>query len=574
MAEPTWRDLPTHVLPTIFVAGPMKSGTTFLWDCIVSRFGPGAACGGFSPATSRRRRLNDPLHWSKRWDDEGCGARAFVLPPIASSTGEVCWHARKETPFVSSWGYTATPDAEAGGSVARYAGPSLPISYWAARRCSKEPLGFNADLTARCMADGLACSSDANGDLSTSGRGSSSGSSGVCACRPCHRHPGIDAFDRRSGHVRHEACASATRACVAPTCVGGERVRLTGRRRSQGGAYVFIGSGEASNHTTSSRRRRRRHLQEPPAPQMHQQRRFEVPSAFPTAASLATANISVSRVRTIEGNPSVLSGGGLGGMATALAALTTAVGRASLRFVVGVREPFDLALACWRWAARAAPARLARGPAGPFRRGLAVIEECDGLVGRTSKASAASSQTASSSSSSWPTALLALSDADATRHRACYQAASALNEAVDMLSGGLYALHLTQFLRAGVGGRQFLLVPTRALAAPVSLQAALATFLALPPLPSRRPDVSSGSRDGAAIRDEDFCRSPKNRNAAAAAAAGRLPGQNQNATLAAVQVRFRASQEGQRVARFYDAHHALLPELVAREGVSVVGSLT
>jgi len=94
----------------------------------------------------------------------------------------------------------------------------------------------------------------------------------------------------------------------------------------------------------------------------------------------------------------------------------------------------------------------------------------------------------------------------------------------------------------------------------------------LPPLPSRpAPPSSSGGHGGAAIGDEDFCRSPKNRNAAVAAA-GRLPGQN--VTLAAVEARFRASQEGQRVATFYDAHRALLPPLVAREGVSVVGSLT
>ena len=42
-----------------------------------------------------------------------------------------------------------------------------------------------------------------------------------------------------------------------------------------------------------------------------------------------------------------------------------------------------------------------------------------------------------------------------------------------------------------------------------------------------------------------------------------------NATIAEVKGTLAASKEGREVKAFFDAHHALLPELVRREGASV-----
>ena len=57
---------PRHaVMPTVFIAGPPKSASTFLWACVHSIFRPESVCGGGSV---------------EQWRDHDCGGRGFVLP--------------------------------------------------------------------------------------------------------------------------------------------------------------------------------------------------------------------------------------------------------------------------------------------------------------------------------------------------------------------------------------------------------------------------------------------------------------------------------------------------------------
>ena len=57
----------SRVMPTIFVAGPAKSGSTFLWDCLQASFHPETQCGGARRAAG--------------WGDGAC-AQPFVLPSL------------------------------------------------------------------------------------------------------------------------------------------------------------------------------------------------------------------------------------------------------------------------------------------------------------------------------------------------------------------------------------------------------------------------------------------------------------------------------------------------------------
>ena len=83
MSEPLWRDGLSRVMPTVFVAGPAKSGSTFLWECIHSAFHPQRVCGSTEAAG---------------WSDERCAGRRFVLPPLSSDvTQPACFRFEKES---------------------------------------------------------------------------------------------------------------------------------------------------------------------------------------------------------------------------------------------------------------------------------------------------------------------------------------------------------------------------------------------------------------------------------------------------------------------------------------------
>ena len=64
-----YRDGLGRVMPTVFVAGPAKSGSTFLWDCIHQTFHPQRVCGAVE-GPGRRRSYKDltrgrGLYWYK-----------------------------------------------------------------------------------------------------------------------------------------------------------------------------------------------------------------------------------------------------------------------------------------------------------------------------------------------------------------------------------------------------------------------------------------------------------------------------------------------------------------------------
>ena len=169
-------------------------------------------------------------------------------------------------------------------------------------------------------------------------------------------------------------------------------------------------------------------------------------------AELAAARISAERVLTLEGSPGVFC---LAPRSRLLAAIAPPPARARLRFVVGLRDPTELAFSYWAY-----------------------------LDGRRSKQTVDAHVAA---------AVDALRRATARgRARAAGRAAGRRRRAVALVlcvpaprgaedakvSGGLYALYLTHFLREGFAGSQFLLVASRALG-DAALPAALADFLGL-----------------------------------------------------------------------------------------------
>ena len=102
-----------RVMPTIFVAGPAKSGSTFLWDCVQQTFHPEQVCRG--PVAS--------------WADGPCGSRAFVLPAVGSEDSQpACLRFGKEGRFWTHWGRSAPGSRQY--TWRRYGGPPLPMEAW------------------------------------------------------------------------------------------------------------------------------------------------------------------------------------------------------------------------------------------------------------------------------------------------------------------------------------------------------------------------------------------------------------------------------------------------------------
>ena len=93
------------VIPTVYVAGPPKSGSSYLWSCLLGAFSPQTVCDG---------------EW-ERWSDGACDARPFLLPRICytPSAAASCWRPVKEGRWIT--GST---------SAAELAGPPLPLAHW------------------------------------------------------------------------------------------------------------------------------------------------------------------------------------------------------------------------------------------------------------------------------------------------------------------------------------------------------------------------------------------------------------------------------------------------------------
>ena len=89
---------PWQVMPTVFVAGPVKGGTTSIFDCLLSNFHPKRICGA-------------TVH---SWNDTACGSRRFVLPSIharlTSGSKALAVLPQKEGPF-GVWGHEDTTKA-------------------------------------------------------------------------------------------------------------------------------------------------------------------------------------------------------------------------------------------------------------------------------------------------------------------------------------------------------------------------------------------------------------------------------------------------------------------------------
>ena len=112
-ASATYKQPLGRVMPTIFVAGPAKSGSTFLWDCVQQTFHPEQVCGGTVSS----------------WADGPCGSRAFVLPAVGSEDSQpACLHFGKEGRFWTHWGRNAPGSRQY--TWRRYGGPALPMEAW------------------------------------------------------------------------------------------------------------------------------------------------------------------------------------------------------------------------------------------------------------------------------------------------------------------------------------------------------------------------------------------------------------------------------------------------------------
>lgn len=290
MAEPTFVDGLSRVMPTVFVAGPAKSGSTFLWECIHQSFHPQRVCGS---------------RGVEGWSDAACGGRRFALPALSADTAQpACYKFSKESSFWRYWG--RRPHM----TWTRYGGPRLPMDLWAldgascqARRrarFSSDQVGVRSFAGHRAMED--ACLRDMACPVA-GGRvpyDKPLPSSCLGECKPCTHHPGwVNNVEA--------PCAISPYRCASLTCAEAPYVPKVLRRQNY-----------SHYHT----------------------RAFSL-TAYPSLSALSDANVTSSRLSSIEGNPGIFQTPPR--HARALAALTTPAGRHRLRLIIGLRDPFDLA---------------------------------------------------------------------------------------------------------------------------------------------------------------------------------------------------------------------------------------
>ena len=454
---------PRHaVMPTVFIAGPPKSASTFLWACVHSIFRPESVCGGGSV---------------EQWRDHDCGGRGFVLPFLEYAAWRgPGFHPEKESKGWWPLGDLTNPRVGA-HTWRQFAGPRLPIRAWLGRW--KSPLMHDAvrwheSIDRMCMDSGAPrCAQRFNFSNVTD-------PSCVATCDPCEWVPS-------------ETCSTPPFPCASRACAP-------------------FGAGSKLAHA------------DPSYLDTHA-RSFAV-HAVVHRAELAAARISAERVLTLEGSPGVFC---VAPRSRLLAAIAPPPARARLRFVVGLRDPTELAFSYWayldgRRSKQTVDAHVATA--------VDALEACDSAADARGQ----------------PGALLGAADERWHSYFACLRRAA---PKIAKVSGGLYALYLTHFLREGFAGSQFLLVASRALG-DAALPAALADFLGLELPPN-------GTRACPA----------KARNVMTTSA--RLPAHN--LTEAEVKAWFLGpSPAGARLRAYFAPHEALLPPLVKREGVRVFGA--
>ena len=211
----TYKEHLGRVMPTIFVAGPAKSGSTFLWECIQQTFHPDKICNG--------RRAS-------QWSDSACGQRRFVLPALLADVSQpACLRFSKESSFWRYWG--RKPEV----SWQRYGGPRIPLAMWESDQVSlpcparrravgwadtaggPRALASHRQMEDICMQDvhcpSLAAHGGITGGSSTSGVPYATPLPAECrpTCSPCDLHPGwMNNFD--------EPCPFPPKPCDSQTC--------------------------------------------------------------------------------------------------------------------------------------------------------------------------------------------------------------------------------------------------------------------------------------------------------------------------------------------------------------------
>ena len=317
-----------RVMPQIFVAGPAKSGSTFLWDCLHQSFHPQRVCSSA-----------DALGWA----DARCGAGTrFVLPALAADvTQPGCLRPQKESSFWRYWG--RRPQV----TWARYGGPRLPMSDWAnvdgscakrrrsaSRRADDEESGPRKFAAHRAIEDVCLqespCAGGGGGRHASYATALPSSCLGECA--PCALHPGW------VNNVEAPCAISAFR-CASKTCSEAPYVPKALRRQNYSAFHA---------------------------------RAFTL-TAFPSLEALGAANISAGRLASLEGNPGLFQTPPR--HARALASLTTPAGRLRLKLIIGLRDPFDLAFSLWAFLATIG--QEGRRVEQRLGRALAAIQACN-----------------------------------------------------------------------------------------------------------------------------------------------------------------------------------------------------
>lgn len=480
-----FRDDLGRVMPSVFVAGPAKSGSTFLWECIHQTFHPQRVCGSAA---------------SSGWSDASCGGRRFVLPAVAADTAHpACLRFQKESAFWRWWGrrpqYT----------WARYGGPRLPVAEWELKasscvarrrelRWSRGDDGGPPQFAGhRAMEDVCLQDTPCGGGGSGSRVPYATPLPARCMsdCAPCKRHPGW------VNNVE-EPCAISPYKCASTACATAPYVPKVLRRANYSG---------------------------------HHARAFSF-TAFPSVSGLRDVAIDARRLSSLEGNPGIFQTPPR--HARAIASLSTPAGQQQLQFIVGLRDPFDLAFSLWGFLSTIG--QEGRRVEQRMSRALAAIQACNDTLADE------------------PMRLLTLPPPELAAYRACLDDRPRSKQHF-YLYGGLYALHLLGWLHLGYKGERFLFVRMTSLprteqqVAP--LQRELATFLGMSP-----PRSTAGRADGACL-SATMITSKRQRIRA------------HNASVREVKAAFRSSPTAASLQRFFGKHQALLQALLERERVRV-----
>eukprot|EP00326_Haptolina_ericina_P012965 CAMPEP_0181228904 /NCGR_PEP_ID=MMETSP1096-20121128/33601_1 /TAXON_ID=156174 ORGANISM="Chrysochromulina ericina, Strain CCMP281" /NCGR_SAMPLE_ID=MMETSP1096 /ASSEMBLY_ACC=CAM_ASM_000453 /LENGTH=242 /DNA_ID=CAMNT_0023322469 /DNA_START=536 /DNA_END=1262 /DNA_ORIENTATION=+ len=211
-----------------------------------------------------------------------------------------------------------------------------------------------------------------------------------------------------------------------------------------------------------------------------------------------------------------------------LAAMTTTAGRSALRFIVVYRPPVELAFSFWghKEASRSVPIEQY------MARALSLIEHCD----------ADHNVWGGGTFLSMPTARLAA-------YTDCLL--SAKTSPSRRLHGGMYALLLSTYLRNGFNGSQFLLISMRKLTGDApGLQRSLAAFLNL-----TVPQGATG-----------LCTTPLNTKSDQWVPASQM-------NLSTLKRVFPRTPVGLKMHEYFMKHERLLPPLVKKENVQILGSI-